>query len=106
MAKLTTLGAAVALTAAVAQTGVAMNATPFSPGFNAIATINLTGATGTPTVKVQGSTDAAFTTPVDLMTVAAITATTVKAEVVLMAYMRLNVTAVGTAGTASAWIEA
>lgn len=106
MAKLQVLGEAVVLTAAAAQAGVAMDATPFSPGFNAIVNIQLAGATGTPTVKVQGSTDAAFTAPVDLVTVTAITGLIKSAEVTLYAYMRLNVTAVGTAGTVSAYITA
>lgn len=104
MSKLKILGAAVSLTAAAAQTGVAMDETPFAPGFNAIATISLTGATGTPTVLIQGSDDNSTWTT--LVTVAAITANVVKAEVTLQAYMRVNVSAVGTAGTASAWLEA
>lgn len=102
MPKLITLGAAVVLTSAVAQTAVAMTGSPFSPGFNAVVTISLTGATGTPTVKVQGSADNVTFT--DLVTVAAITASTVMAEVTLMKYMRLFPTVVGTAGTVSAWI--
>lgn len=103
MAKLLQLGAGVSLTAAAAQTAVLSDDTPFSPGFNAVATISLTGATGTPTVKIQGSDDNSTFT--DLMTVSAITSNVVKAEVTIKKYMRLNVTAVGTAGTVSAWLE-
>lgn len=104
MAKLTQLGAGVALTAAAAQAAVFCDDTPFSPGFNAVATISLTGATGAPTVKIQGSDDNVTFT--DLVTVSAITANVVKAEVTIQKWMRLNVTAVGTAGTVSAWLEA
>ncbi|GAB2619905.1 hypothetical protein [Novilysobacter erysipheiresistens] len=104
MSKLKILGAGAVLTSAVAQTGVEMDGSPFSRGFNAIATINLTGATGTPTVLIEGSDD--DTTYTTLMTVSAITASMVKAEVTLQPYMRVRVSAVGTAGTVSAWLEA
>lgn len=102
MSKLTILGEAVSLTTAAAQTAVALDDTPFAPGFNGVVVFNLTGATGTPTVKVQGSADG--TTWDDLLTVSAITASLKLAEVTLYAQMRLNVTVVGTAGTVSAYI--
>lgn len=104
MSKLKILGAGVVLTSAVAQTALEMDSTPFAPGFNAVATINLTGATGTPTVLIEGSDDG--TTYTTLLTVAAITASMVKAEVTLKKHMRLSVSVVGTAGTVSAWLEA
>lgn len=103
MSKLKVLGEAVALNSAVAQTAVDMNTTPFSPGFNGVVVVSLTGATGTPTVKVQGSSDGG-TTWADLVTVSAITAFLKLSEVTLYAQMRLNVTAVGTAGTVSAYV--
>jgi hypothetical protein len=106
MSKISVLGEAVSLTAAAAQAGVAMSATPFDNGFNAVLTVHLAGATGTPTVKVQGSVDAAFTAPVDLLTVTSITGLIKMTEVTLYQYMRLNVTAVGTAGTCSAYLTA
>ena len=102
MSKIKVLGEAVALNAVAAQTAVAMNATPFSPGFNGVVVFSMTGATGTPTVKVQGSADG--TTWVDLLTVSAITAFLKLAEVTIYAQMRLNVTVVGTAGTVSAYV--
>ncbi|KZC17021.1 hypothetical protein RHOFW510R12_01490 [Rhodanobacter sp. FW510-R12] len=105
MSKLKVLGEAISLTSAVAQTAVAMNATPFAPNFNGIVTVHLAGATGTPTVKVQGSSDGG-TTWVDLVTVTAITGLVKKDEVTIYALMRLNVSAVGTAGTCSAYLEA
>lgn len=100
MSKIKSLGAAVSLTSAVAQTGVLMDGTPFAPGFNANVVISLTGATGTPTVKIQGSVDNSVWT--DLVTVAAITANLIFAEVTLSKYMRLFPTVVGTAGTVTA----
>ena len=105
MSKLKILGEAISLTTATAQTAVAMNATPFSPGFNGVLTVHLAGATGTPTVKVQGSSDGG-TTWVDLLTVTAITGLIKLAEVTIYAQMRLNVAVVGTAGTCSAYVSA
>jgi hypothetical protein len=104
MSKLKVLGEAVSLTAVAAQTAVALTGTPFAPGFNGVIVYSMTGATGTPTVKVQGSADG--TTWVDLLTVSAITAFLKLSEVTLYAQMRLNVTVVGTAGTVSAYILA
>jgi hypothetical protein len=105
MSKLKVLGEAVVLTAAAAQTAVDMDTTPFAPGFNGVLTVHLAGATGTPTVKVQGSADGG-TTWVDLLTVTAITGLIELAEVTIYAQMRLNVTVVGTAGTCSAYLTA
>jgi hypothetical protein len=104
MSKLVALGEAISLTAAAAQAAVLMNKTPFSPNFNAILTVHMAGATGTPTVKVQGSADSGATW-VDLLTVTAITGLMIKAEVILYAQMRLNVTVVGTAGVVSAYLN-
>lgn len=103
--KLKILGEAVSLTSAVAQTAVAMDGAPFTPNFNAVVTVHLAAATGTPSVKVQGSNDGG-TTWVDLLTVTAITGLVKKADITLYKQMRLNVSAVGTAGTCSAYLEA
>lgn len=104
MAKLLTLGAAVSAAAAAAQTGVSTQATPFAPGFNAIANINLTGVTGTPTIKIQTSPDNSTWT--DAATLSVITRTGYQVEITLDKYARLNVTAAGSAGTIDAYLEA
>lgn len=104
MAKLITLGAAVSATAVAAQTGVSTQATPFSPGFNAVAEINFTGVTGTPTVLIQTSPDnSAWTT---VATLSVITRTGYEVEVTLDKYARLNVTVAGSAGTIDAYLRA
>lgn len=103
MAKLLTLGAAVSATAAAAQTAVATSVTPFSPGFNAVLTVVLTGVTGTPTIKVQTSPDNSVWT--DVVTITALTRSVHCTEITLSSYARLNVTAVGTAGTIDAYLE-
>lgn len=102
MAKLITLGAAVSATAAAAQTGVSTQEIPFAPGFNAVAHIVFTGVTGTPTVKVQVSDDNVAWT--DAATIGVVTRSHSLHEIVLKKFARLNVTAVGTAGTVDAYI--
>lgn len=104
MAKLLTLGAAVSATGVAAQTGVATQQTPFSPGFNAIANVNFTGVTGTPTVLIQTSPDNTNWTTV--ATVNVITRSGFMQEIVLDKYARLNVTVAGSAGTIDAYLEA
>lgn len=104
MAKLITLGAAVAATGVAAQTGVSTQAAPLARGFNAVAHINLTGVTGTPTIKIQTSPD--NTTWTDATSVAVITRQGFKAEITLDKYARLNVTAAGSAGTIDAYLTA
>lgn len=103
MAKLITLGAAVSAIAAAAQAAKDTDDTPFSPGFNAIATVVLTGVTGTPTIKVQTSDDNVAWT--DAVTVSALDRNVVMAEIEVKRYARLNVTAVGTAGTVDAYLS-
>lgn len=103
MSKLKVLGEAVALDEVAAQAAVDFDATPFSPGFNGVVVFSMTGATGTPTVKVQGSDDGG-TTWSDLLVVSSITAFLKLADVTLHAKMRLNVTVDGTAGTVSAYV--
>lgn len=104
MSKLKILGEDVALTGDAAQTAVTCDETPFAPGFNGIVTVSLAGPTGTPTVLIEGSDDG--TTYTTLLTITDITQLLVKAEVTIYAYMRLNVTEVGTAGTVTAYLEA
>lgn len=104
MAKLLTLATAVAATGTVAQTGVATQQTPFSPGFNAIVNINSTGVTGTPTILIQTSPDNSTWTTVATMNV--ITRSGFQQEITLDKYVRANQTVAGSAGTYDAYIEA
>lgn len=46
-----------ALTGTGAQTAVAIEETPFAPGFNAVAVVQYVGGTGTPVVQIQASPD-------------------------------------------------
>ena len=102
MSKIRVLGEAISLTSAAPQAAVAMNTAPLAAGFNGVVMIHLAGATGTPTVKVQGAgADLVYT---DMITVTAVTGLIKLTEVTLRENMRLNVTAVGTAGTASAYV--
>lgn len=107
MSKLKTLAAiGTAADALAAQTGVEMDGSPFAPGFNALARVKFKGATGTPVVKIQGATDLAFTTPVDLAATSGILADDFVFEVTLMPYMRATVTTAGSAGDYAAYLEA
>lgn len=107
MSKLITLAAiGTAADALAAQTGVLCDDTPFAPGFNVLARVKFKGATGTPVVKIQGSVDLAFTTPVDLATTSGILADDFVFEVVCMKYMRATVTTAGSAGDYAAYLEA
>lgn len=103
MARLITLGEGVSLTSAAAQAAQATDDTPFARGFDAICTIVLTGATGTPTVKIQTSPDGS--TWSDAVTLSSIANSSVKREIALDKYARLNVTAAGSAGVVSAYLE-
>lgn len=102
MAKLLTLATAVAATGTVAQTGVETTAAPFAPGFNAIAEIDFTGVTGTPTVLIQTSPDNSTWTTV--ATLAVITRAVYKVEITLNKYIRANQTVAGSAGTYDAYV--
>jgi hypothetical protein len=103
MAKLLVLAAAVAANAVAAQTAVATNVTPFSRGFNARCNINLTGVTGTPTLKVQTSPDG--TTWNDALVLNVITRQGFQGELTLDNYARFNVTGAGSAGTVDCYLE-
>lgn len=107
MAKLLILAAVgTAADATGAGTAVACNDTPFASGFNAIARINTKGMTGAPVIKIQGSVDEAFTTPVDLAATSGILADVFVFEVTLMPYVRANVTTAAGAGDYAAYLEA
>lgn len=101
--KITTLGQGVSLTAAAAQTAVQMNTTPFLNGRELGLMTSAAGATGTPTVKVQGSEDNSTWTDIATFALADITAARMQ-TITASRYMRLNVTAVGTAGTVNAYL--
>lgn len=104
MAKLITLGSAVSAAAAAAQAGVETQDTPFAPGHNAVVELNLTGVTGTPTIKVQTSPDNSTWT--DAATLSVITRFGYRAEITLDKYARLNVSVAGSAGTVDAYLRA
>lgn len=102
--KKTLLADGVSAAATAAQTGVACNKTPLMAGRDVVATISFgPGTTGSPVVKIQGSVDAAFTTPVDLLTSSGLNSKS--GTVICMPYMRANVTTAGSAGLYSASIE-
>lgn len=96
--KMLTLADGVSATAVAAQTSKRSRTTPFLTGRKGVATISFTGATGTPTGKIQGSHD--DSTWVDLLVNS--TLGEKRAEITLYEYMRFNQTAAGTAGTVSA----
>lgn len=102
MAKLITLGSAVSASAVAAQAGVATNVTPMARGFNAVVQLNLTGVTGTPTIKVQTSPDNSTWT--DALTLSVITRSGYRGEITLDKYARLNVTVAGSAGTIDCYL--
>lgn len=108
MSKLLRLAAVGTSAAALAaQTGVALNATPFVPGFNLLAIVDFKGATGTPVVNIQESADLAFTTPVDLAATSGILADQFIFEITpTLPYIRATVTTAGTAGTYQAYLLA
>lgn len=102
--KIVMLADGVTAAATGVQTGVLCNKTPTMAGRDCVARINFgPGVTGTPVVKVQGSVDAAFTTPVDLLVSAGLADK--QGTVICMPYMRANVTTAAGAGLFSASIE-
>lgn len=107
MAKLLRLAAVgTSAAAAAAQTAVELDGTPFTPGFSMLAHINTKGMTGTPVIKIQEASDAAFTTPVDLFATSGILTDDWVAEITpTLAYVRATVTTAGTAGAYQAWLE-
>lgn len=107
MSKLLSLAAiGTAADATGAGTAVACDETPFAPGFNVLAVVNFKSATGSPVVKIQGSVDSAFTTPVDLAATSGILADQFVFEVACMPFMRANVTTAGSAGDYAAYLIA
>ncbi len=95
------LGSGVSLAAAAAQAAVRPKTTPFLPGTNTTIILDTEGGTGAFTAKVQGSDDGVAYT--DLLTVTT-QGPAVLQDVTVQAWMRLNVTAAGTAGTVSAYL--
>lgn len=86
--------------AAVAnQAAVQPLATPFLAGRDVVGVIDLTGTTGTPTAKIQGSDDNSVW--VDLMTSTVLGHK--EGNFKLKQYMRFAVTVAGTGGVASAY---
>lgn len=82
-----------------AQSAVQLVATPFLSGRDVVGVIDLTGTTGSPVAKIQGSDDG--TTWVDLMTSSVLGHR--EGNFKLRQFMRFNVTTAGTGGVASAY---
>lgn len=92
------LADSISASAVAAQTGVQCRATPFLNGRQVVGRIMLgAGVTGAPVIKIQGSDDAAFTTPVDLLTLNGVLSDKV-GTITCMNYMRANVTTGAGAG--------
>lgn len=94
------LGEGVNAAAVAAQTAVGAVATPFLDGRDVVCDLDLTGVTGTPTIKVQGSPDNVTWTDLVTHTVLYRKCYNIKVS----RYMRLNVTVAGSAGTASCYL--
>lgn len=93
--------------AVAAQDAVALDATPFVPGFNVLAVINSKGLTGAPVIKIQESEDEAFTTPVDLFATSGILTDEWIEEVTpTLPYIRVAVTTGAGAGDYQAYLLA
>lgn len=104
MSKQHTLGEGVSLAAVAAQaTPFQPSASPFTPGMNVIARVAQNAGAGAFVIKVQTSPD--NTTWTDVLTVTG-AGPTKQAEFTSAAYIRYNVTAAGTAGTANVYLEA
>ena len=97
--KLYPIGEGVALNAAGA--GAAVRATPFVEGREAVAVVDVRGVGGTPTIRLQGSDDG--TTWTDLV-VHTGNPPAKMAQITIPKYLRYNVTAAGTAGTANVYL--
>lgn len=99
-----TLASGVSLTSAAAQASVTNDTTPYIRNRAVVARVILNGNTGTPTVKIQQSDDGSTWT--DDIIVTSASAPVVEAQLTLKKYTRANVTATGSAGTFSAYLEA
>lgn len=108
MSKLLRLAAVgTAADALAAQDAVALDATPFAPGFNLLAVIDTKSMTGTPVIKIQESADEAFTVPVDLFATSGILTNQWIAEIVpTLPYIRVTVTTAAGAGDYQAYLLA
>lgn len=105
MAMLKTLGTAVNLAAAAAQTAVAMTDTPNNAYRALLVRANYNGLTGTPTILIEGSEDAgtSYSTLATLTPVAA----TPNQEVEVKVYplTRVRVSVAGSAGAGNFYVE-
>lgn len=101
-----TLGQAISLAAVAAQTAVAMNKSPFLNGRTAALVVGQSGGAGAYTLKVQKSGDGTTWTDVASLTSTELGAGPRILEVKLDRYMRANVTAAGSAGSANVYLIA
>lgn len=102
MSNLITLVEGHDLTGATAGDTIDCDTTPGAAGFNAVAVLVLTGATGTPVCKIQTSPDG--TTWTDAVVTSGLLRSTYMAQITLDQKVRFNCTAVGSAGDADAYI--
>lgn len=103
---LKSLGTAVALNAAAAQNAVDLGGeTPFATGFTAVGVITQLAGAGAFVAKIQ-TCDTDSATPGDWTDVVTMTGAvpTTMGEVTLKRFVRLNVTAAGSAGAANAYL--
>lgn len=104
--KVQSLGLAVSLAAAAAQTAVDLGSvTPFADGFDAVGVIAQLAGAGSFVAKIQtcdtdSATDADWT---DVVTMTGAKATTMD-NVTLKRFVRANVTAAGSAGAANFYL--
>jgi hypothetical protein len=99
---LKSLGAAIDLDTAAAQTAIDLDGTtPYAEGFTAVGVITQLGATGSPVAKIQTSPDNSTWT--DVVTMTGLVPTTM-AEVTLQRYVRANVSTAGSAGAANFYL--
>lgn len=102
---LTTLGSNVDLTAAAAQTAVAMTDTPANAYRKALIRLNVQGVTGTPTVLIEGSENGGTSYSTLQTFTPTATSANLEAEVKLYPLTRMRVSVVGTAGRVNCYVE-
>ncbi len=99
--KLYAIAEGLSLAATGAGAAVELNATPFVQGRGAVLMVDVRGVSGSPTLRVQGSDDG--TTWTDLV-VHTGNPPAKMAQVTIPKFLRYNVTAAGTAGTANVYL--
>ena len=99
--KLMAIGEGVSLSATGAGAAVQPNATPFVQGREAVAVVDVRGVAGSPIIRLQGSDDG--TTWTDLV-VHSGNPPAKMTQITLPKYLRYNVTAAGTTGTANVYL--